>query len=156
MTSTILIDNPGDGEWIMGRIGGVFNERTDHCVALHRDGQIKGGVAYTGYVGASIICHVAGSEDNWPTRDWLWMIFDYPFNQLGCRKLVGLLAAKNTRAISVDLRLGFRLEGRLTGMLPDPDEDLLILTMRKEDCKYLKITPKHYRSGDGNDIRWVA
>jgi L-amino acid N-acyltransferase YncA len=149
----ILINHVDDGVWVMQRVGGVFNHITDQCIALHRDGHIRGGVVYTGFLGASIMLHMAGSEDNWATRDFLWMVFDYAFNQLGVRKLIGLVASRNTRAISVDLRLGFRLEGRLTEMLPDSDEDLLILTMLKRDCKWLNLVPKHYRS---NQIKWVA
>ena len=151
MTATILIDHLGDGDWIMRQVGGVYNERTDHSVAVHRDGRLKGGVVYTGYLGASIMLHMAGTEDNWATRDFLWMVFDYAFVQLGCRKLVGLVPAYNTRAISVDLRLGFRLEGRLTEMLTDPNEDLLILTMRKSECKWLAYEMRGYRSN-----QWAA
>lgn len=152
-TPQILINHPGDGDWIMGRVGGLFNERTDQSIAVHREGRIKGGVVYTGFLGASIMLHMAGTEDNWATRDFLWMVFDYAFNQLGVRKLVGLVPSSNARAISVDLRLGFRLEGRLTEMLTDPDDDLLVLTMSKVNCKWLAIVPKHYRS---NQIKWVA
>jgi hypothetical protein len=151
MTATILIDHLGDGDWIMRQVGGVYNERTDHSVAVHRDGRLKGGVVYTGYLGASIMLHMAGTEDNWATRDFLIMVFHYAFVQLGCRKLVGLVPAYNTRAISVDLRLGFRLEGRLTEMLPDPYEDLLILTMRKSECKWLAYEMRGYRSN-----QWAA
>jgi hypothetical protein len=146
----ILINHPGDGVCIMARVGGLFNEVTDHCISLHRDGILQGGVVYTGFLHASIMLHMAGNETNWATRDFLWMVFDYAFNQLGVRKLIGLVASNNIRAISVDLRLGFRLEGRLTEMLPDPHEDLLILTMLKQDCKWLKVTPRYYRSN-----QWV-
>jgi L-amino acid N-acyltransferase YncA len=149
-TPQILINHVDDGIWVMQRVGGLFNHITDQCIALHRDGRIRGGVVYTGFLHASIMLHMAGSEDNWATRDFLWMVFDYAFNQLGVRKLVGLVPSNNTRAISVDLRLGFRLEGRLTEMLTDPHEDLLILTMLKRDCKWLKVTPRYYRSN-----QWV-
>lgn len=149
-TPQILINHPGDGACIMARVGGLFNETTDHCISLHRDGILQGGVVYTGFLHASIMLHMAGNETNWATRDFLWMVFDYAFNQLGVRKLVGLVPSNNTRAISVDLRLGFRLEGRLTEMLADPHEDLLILTMLKKDCKWLKVTPRYYRSN-----QWV-
>jgi RimJ/RimL family protein N-acetyltransferase len=154
-TPEILVDAFSDGEWVMSRVGGVFNERTDHVISLRRDGRVVGGVVFTGYLGASIMLHMAGSETNWATRDFLWMVFDYGFVQLGCSKLIGLVPSFNTRAISVDMRLGFRLEGRLTGMLTDPDEDLLLLTMTKAECKWLKIVPKYYRSNTAN-IRWVA
>lgn len=156
----ILINNPGDGQWVMDHMQGIFHPGTDHSLALHRDGKICGGVVYTGFLYASIALHMAGNETNWATRDFLWMVFDYAFNQLGCRKLIGSVPAHNTRAIKVDYHLGFRLEGRLTLMLPDPDEDLLILTMTKAECRWLtKAKPKYYRSNLDNapdNIRWVA
>jgi L-amino acid N-acyltransferase YncA len=148
----IMINHPGDGVAIMARVGGLYNETTDHCISLHRDGILQGGVVYTGFLHASIILHMAGNETNWATRDFLWMVFDYAFNQLGCRKLVGLVPAYNSRAIKVDIKLGFRLEGRLTETLADPEEDLLILTMTRDRCKWLKVVPKHYRS---NQMNWV-
>jgi len=151
----IIIDGPGDGQWIMDHVHGFYHTDTDHSIAMHRDGKIAGGVVYTGYLYASIAIHMAGTETNWATKDFLWMVFDYAFNQLGCRKLVGLVPAYNSRAISVDLRLGFRLEGRLREMLVDPNEDLLILTMTKAECKWLNLQPIHYRRKDDN-IRWVA
>lgn len=158
MTNTILINHPGDGEWVMGRLGGVFNPLTDHTIAVHDErGKIRGGIVYTGYLGASIVGHSAGDESAWISRDFLWMVFDYVFHQLGCRKLIAMVPASNKRAISIDLRLGFRLEGRLTELLPDPNDDVLLLTIHKRDCKWLHIKPKHYRSGSAmsNDIRWV-
>lgn len=141
----ILVNHPGDGEWIMLRVGGVFSPRTDHTIALHRDGRIAGGVVATGYLGSSIMLHMAGSEDNWATRDFLWMVFEYVFNQLGCRKVLGLVSSNNARALAVDLRLGFVIEAKLVDIYPD-GADLLILSMHRSECKWLKIVPKHYRS----------
>ena len=139
----IRINHPGDGDWIMLRVGGVFNEKTDHSVAVHKDGRVQGGVVYTGYLGASIMVHMAGSETNWACRDFLWLVYDYAFNQLGVRKLVGLVPADNLRALSVDLRMGFRIEAKLAEMMPG-GEDLLIVTMTKAECKWLRIKPRYY------------
>jgi hypothetical protein len=143
MTAEIRINYPGDGEWIMLRVGGVFNEKTDHSIAVHRDGHVCGGVVYTGYLGASITVHMAGNETNWASPDFLWMTYDYSFNQLGVRKLIGLVPADNLRALSIDLRMGFTIEAKLTDMMPD-GTDLLILSMRKADCKWLRIKPRYY------------
>jgi hypothetical protein len=100
-------------------------------------------VVFTGYLGASIMLHMAGNESNWATPDFLWMVFDYGFNQLGVRKLVGLVPADNARAISVDTRLGFKVEARVSEMMPN-GAGLLVFTMVKEDCKWLKIKPRYY------------
>lgn len=144
-TRKVLINAPGDGDWIMLRVGGVFNHVTDHVVAVHRDGRCVGGVVFTGYLGSAITLHMAGSEDNWATRDFLWMVFHYAFVQLGCRKVMGLVSSTNSRAISVDIRLGFKIAAVLPDMFPD-GSDLLILVMERAECKWLRLTPRYYRS----------
>jgi hypothetical protein len=147
MVAEIKINHPGDGDWIMLRVGGVFNDKTDHSIAVHRpmgnDMRVCGGVVYTGYLGASIMLHMAGNETNWATPDFLWMVYDYAFNQLGVRKLIGLVPADNVRALSIDLRMGFRIEAKLAEMMPG-GEDLLILSMVKSECKWLRIKPRYY------------
>jgi L-amino acid N-acyltransferase YncA len=150
----ILINHPGDGDWVMLRVGGVFNDKTDHVVGMHRDGRMVGGLVYTGYLGASIMMHAAGSEDNWVTKDFLWMIFYYAFVQLGVRKVMGLVASSNSRALSVDIRLGFSVAARIPDVYPD-GADLIVLTMTRAQCRWLKITPRHYRSGQQTVDRWA-
>jgi hypothetical protein len=141
----LLTNYPGDGEWIMLRVGGVFNEKTDHTVSVHRDGKMVGGVVFTGFLGSSIMLHMAGSEDNWATMDFLWMVFDYCFVQLGCRKAIGWVAEDNLRALIVDLKLGFTIWDKLPDMLPD-GSGLWILTMHRSECKWLKVKPRRYKS----------
>jgi hypothetical protein len=145
MGAQILINHPGDGEWIMLRVGGVFNAKTDHTVAVHRDGHVCGGVVYTGYLGAAITLHMAGNETNWATRDFLWMVYHYAFVQLGVRKVLGLVSADNHRALSIDTRMGFTVEARVREVFPD-GSDLLILSMDRAHCKWLRVAPKHYSS----------
>ena len=141
----IRINHPGDGEWVMLRVGGVFNDKTDHVVAMHREGRTCGGVVFTGYMGGAITLHMAGDESNWATRDFLWMVYHYGFVQLGCRKLLGLVASDNARAISIDLRMGFQIEARIKDIFPN-GADLLILSITKGQAKWLRWKPRYYRS----------
>lgn len=141
----IMINHPGDGDWIMLRVGGIFNDKTDHTVAVHRDGKMVGGVVFTGYLGSSITLHMAGVEDNWATRDFLWMVFHYAFVQLGVRKVLGLVSSDNARALSIDIRLGFTVAARISDVYPD-GSDLVVLEMARAGCRWLALTPKHYRS----------
>lgn len=106
---------------------------------------MAGGVVFTGYLGSAITLHMAGSEDNWATRDFLWMVFHYAFVQLGCRKVMGLVSSANERALSIDIRLGFRVAAKLEDMFPD-GSDLLVLVMERAWCKWLNLVPKYYRS----------
>lgn len=145
---TILINHPGDGDWVMGRNGGVFCDKRDNVIALHRDGKIAGGVAYTGFTGGAVFMHMAGSEDNWATPDFLWMVYDYAFNQLGLPMVLGPVAASNKRALAIDKRMGFKFFAILPGVLWGR-EDLVILKMDREDyrgSKFLqRLKPRHYR-----------
>jgi hypothetical protein len=135
----------GDGDWVMARCQGVFNERLDQVIAVHRDGVIAGGVVFSTFLKTAISLHMAGSEDNWATRDFLWMIYDYAFNVLGVKWCLGLVESTNTRALDIDRRMGFRELARLPRLL-EGDADLVILGMERADCWALnKITPKVWR-----------
>ena len=67
----------------------------------------------------------------------LWITFDYPFNQLGVKKLIGQVPSSNLKALEFDKKLGFKEEARISDVFPDGD--LIVLSMRREDCRWLKI-----------------
>lgn len=121
-------------------IGIYFNPACDHVISRARDGKLLGGVIFTGYTGASIAIHVAGLEPRWINNNMLWITFDYPFNQLRVSKLIGHVPSGNRKALDFDLKLGFKEEARITDIYPDGD--LIVLSMRREDCRWLKLKPR--------------
>jgi hypothetical protein len=138
----IRFNHPGDGAWVMARCEGVFNDRIDQVISVHRDGQIVGGVVYSLFLKTAILLHMAGSEDNWATRDFLWVVYDFPFNVLGVTWCLGLVDATNTRALDIDKRMGFREIARLPAILDD-GADLIILGMQRHECWVLNnIKPR--------------
>jgi hypothetical protein len=144
MSKVVRFNHPGDGDWVMRRCHGVYNDKIDQVIAVARDGEIAGGIVYNLFLKTAIMMHVAGSDDNWPTRDWLWMIFDFPFNILGVKWCMGLVDSANTRALDVDKRLGFHEIARLPGIL-EGGNDLIVLGMEKHECVPLnKMTPRYY------------
>lgn len=139
----IRFNDLGDGAWIMARCFGVYNEKVDQCIAVIRDGHIAGGVVYNAFIKTSMFIHMAGTEDNWATREFLWMVYDYPFNVLGVTWLYGLVDPMNTRALDVDIRMGFKEVSRIPGALGD--RDLIVVGMRREWCWLLdRITPQFH------------
>ena len=102
--------------------------------------QLAGVVGYTGFTGAVCSMHMAGIG-NWITRELLWTAFDYPFNQVNMVQVFGYVSAHNTKALKLDKHLGFRtllvVEGGW-GL----EVDMHVLTMRKEDCRWLNIKRK--------------
>lgn len=142
-TRRIRFNDPEDGAWIMRRSFGVYNDKIDQCIAVIRDGVIAGGVVYNGFIKTAMFIHMAGSEDNWATREFLWTVYDYPFNVLGVTWLYGLLDPHNRRALKIDKAMGFKEVGRLPMALGD--RDLIVLGMQKQDCWMLKaITPRFH------------
>lgn len=112
----------------------------DVCISRSDHGGLLGGVIYTNYTGASITMHVAGFVDQWINRDMLWVCFHYPFMQLKCNKLFGQVPAWNVKALEFDKHLGFKEECIIRDVYPEGD--MVLLSMYKEDCRWLKIRPR--------------
>lgn len=125
------------------------SERSDSryhtdAVAIGRassDGTIRAVTVYDRFMFCDCNIHVASDgSGHWGTREFFCAAFAYPFIQCGLRRVTALVPAKNKRALRLDLHLGFEFEGRCRNMLPD--DDLIILGMLRENCRYI---PKEYR-----------
>ena len=143
--SVIETNNLVHGRMIAERAGVLFNLETDRVISVTRDGKLLGGVTYTGYTGVSIQIHVAGLEPNRANRDFLWMIFDYPFNQLGCRVVFGHVPEANTTALEISQKLGFKIVAKIEDVFPDGA--CYVLALAREDCRWLKIKPRGVVAG---------
>jgi hypothetical protein len=124
------------GKWIQENGGGYYREGTT-CIGLEKNGDLVAGVMYDYYNGASIYMHVAAIGKNWMNRDFLWFVFYYPFIQIGAKVIIGLVESDNLQAIKFDEHIGFKLNQKI----PDasPNGDLLVYTMKKDDCKWLNL-----------------
>jgi RimJ/RimL family protein N-acetyltransferase len=136
----IVFNNANHGHDIAAAAGTAFNAHTDVCIARVENGELWGGVTYTAYTGASIGLHIAGFRPDWVSRDMIWVCFNYPFVQLGCSKLFGQVPASNRKALEFDLKLGFIEEARVKDVFPDGD--LIVIAMKREDCRWLKLKPR--------------
>ncbi len=108
------------------------------ALGLIKDGEIIAGVIYNHYVNPNIMMHVAAIPGRrWLNREFLFACFDYPFNQLNCNRITGLVPKKNKDARRFDTHLGFEYEGNMRKALAD--DDMLVYGMLKEKCKWLKL-----------------
>jgi len=99
---------------------------------------IIAGVWFEGFNGANINMHVAAIPGKrWMTREYLWYVFHYAFEQCGARRITGLVEETNYAARKFDEHIGFKLETKLKDACPQGD--LLVYVMRKEDCRWLNI-----------------
>lgn len=123
------------GPWICERIKQSYTEGTV-TIGYEKDGKIIAGVLYEGYNGKSVAMHVAG-EGNWLSREYLWAVFHYPFEVLKAEKILGLVSSANEKAMKLDIGLGFVHEATVKDACKDGD--LNILTMTRDQCRWLSI-----------------
>ena len=122
------------GRWLCARTGGEYTGGGRY-IGWQKDGEIVAVCGYEDYNGASLRMHVAG-EGQWMTKEFLWFSFYYPFEQLQIKKIIGLVDSNNHKALRLDKHLGMVHEATIKDGVPNGD--LLILTMTKEQCRYLK------------------
>lgn len=126
------------GPWVASRVGTVWSPERSTTIGLFSvHTGLLAGVIYEGFNGANIGAHIASVPGkDWPTQGFLRFIFHYPFEQLGVKRITGLVASSNKQAVEFNLRLGFELEATLKDA--HPEGDLLMFVMRKENCRWLK------------------
>ena len=99
-----------------------------------KDGKIVAGVMYEEFTEASIHATIVVEEPM--TKGFVHKIFDYPFNQLGVDKVIVQANTSNVESVNLAKRLGFTEEGTIKGAYLDGDR--IILTMTKDECRWLK------------------
>lgn len=133
----------GQNERVLAWVGARVDERTfGHDavgIGLEEDGELIAGVAYNMYTEASICMHVAAVPNKrWMTRDFLWRCFAYPFLQLECNRVTGLVREDNLVAQKFDEHLGFKREGLIRKGSTD-GTNIILYGMLKEECRWLGV-----------------
>jgi RimJ/RimL family protein N-acetyltransferase len=106
------------------------------AIGIEQDGIIVAGVVYDNFDGDRCFMHCASDAHYWLTKDFLWYVFDYPFNQLGMEVIVVFVSSNNEKALKMNKHLGFKEECRIKHGFKDGD--MVILSMYKNECKYLR------------------
>ena len=130
-----------DGNAIARHAGIFYNPKCD-IVICHADGNRRlGGVLYTNFTGESITCHTASWDRHWITRDMIYVCFDYPFNQLGAKRIFGNVPEYNEAALRFNRHMGFKTVARVEGVHPG-GLAAIVMVLEKADCKLLSVRPR--------------
>jgi hypothetical protein len=123
----------------------ILNPAADRVISrTTTDGELLGGVIYESMISNCLFMHQAGFSKNWLSPEMLWLIFDYPFNQLRMGKVCGTVPSSKLELVEFNQRLGFEVEARIKDAYKDGD--LVIMTMRREACRWLRYKPRTIRS----------
>jgi hypothetical protein len=139
----IRFNDPEDAKRLSESVHVIYNPLADQIISrVNHGGNLLGGVVYKDYTGrgGSIAMHVAGYSPTWINRTMLWICFDYPFNQLGVKKVFGQVPSWNRHAYEFDKHLGFRVECEIDGVYPGGS--MMLLSMRREQCRFLDRPPR--------------
>lgn len=135
---TLIYNVPAVNEWVSNKIHGDDKFPPEApSIGMLENGKIVGGVVYTMYTGTGIMMNVAGGYKGWINREFLRVAFNYPFKQLGCTRVSGLIRVDNHVALDFDTRLGFKREGVIRKGDYD-GTDLVLMGMLREECKWIK------------------
>lgn len=132
----ILFGSIDHARLIARRAGTGFDPDVDYVLSLVGP-QLLGGVIYTEYTGRAVQMHMAGFRPGWPTPQFMWAIYDFPFGQLKVDQVIGTVPSTNKRALTIDYKMGFKHVATIPGVVPGGDME--VLAMRADECKYLKL-----------------
>lgn len=126
----------------MRSIDSQFSPVTMEVISRVENGELLGGVIYENYTGpgGSIEAHIASLAPRWLNRDFLFIMFDYPFRQLDCKQAFVRVAANNEKSLHWCHSLGFKEYVRIEDVFPDGD--MILLRMKREECRFLDIKPR--------------
>ncbi len=141
----IHFNNKEHGAKIAAAIPRAFDGPNSHVISRTENGKLLGGVFYESCTGPMIFAHQASFSKHWLCRDLLWVMFHYPFVQLGCNKICGTIPSSNADLLQFNLKLGFTIETSVKGAYPDGD--MLIMSMLRNECRWLNVKPRSLQAG---------
>lgn len=121
-------------DWVADRIGNT-TWHDEQAIGIEKDGVIVGGVVVDSYVpNARCSIHCAGEGKRWINREFIFVVFDYVFRQLGCQVVINTVDASNTDSLRFTEHIGFTKALEIKNGCGD--NDLILFTMQKEDCRW--------------------
>lgn len=134
-----LVIGKGVVEWVAKRTGEFNCFGTDVGIGWQKNGEMVAGVAYANWNGVNVECHIASDRSKrWLTREYLWTIFDYPFNQLKVKRVTLCIGEGNMDSRRFAEHLGFKLEAELADA--HPTGALRIYRQFRDECRFLQVT----------------
>ena len=139
----LVVNDPTLGHAI-AKSAKIFLAPKDVSICRVVDGELRGGFIYTRFTRESIVMHMAGYDTHWVTRDLLWLAFDYPFNQLGVKRIFAEVREDYGDVLAIDEKAGFRRVSRIEGVYPDNIASI-VLRLDREDCRFLAIKSRRFK-----------
>ena len=122
-------------EWL-SEVGKYDYSQNTACIGQEKDGKLIAVVGYNSFLPNSCQMHIASTDVLWPTKDFLFAVFDYPFNKLKVKVIIAPICKDNVKSLNLCRKLGFEHVADIP--YGHPDGDLIIVTMKRNQCKWLQ------------------
>lgn len=134
-SSLVLGNDPLVSAFVAERLGYGTTFTACATIGMQRRGELIGGVVYDAYTGANCNMHVASNGSrHWMSKEFLFAAFNYPFQQLGLKRVTAPVERTNRDALRFDYHLGFEDEAVLKDAATSGD--LLLLVMWSSKCRW--------------------
>lgn len=131
--------------WLCERAGCQLSPGLRGIEAVDGKGAIRGAVGFDGWLGNAAQMHIA-LESPAALRALLRPAFSYLYGFAGKDIALGVVPSHNHRALRLDTHVGFRVAYRLKDGFA-PGDDMILLELRKEDCRYWKESVPYGQTG---------
>jgi RimJ/RimL family protein N-acetyltransferase len=124
--------------WVGNQVG-ITDFGLCTAIGFMRDDELIAGVVFNNWHYPSdpglMEATIASTTPRWCNRATLGVIFGYPFNQVGCRRLTATTEAKNQPVRAFLCHLGFREEGVIRQGFPT--DDAVVYGMLRDECRWM-------------------
>ena len=127
------------GPWVTQRSGGTFFLGRGVTIGICKDDNLIGGFLFEDYNGNSVIVHIASDGNkHFLTKEIAEFVSNYVFHQLKVKVVIAPIASYNEDALKLAVHAGFVENFRIADAAPK-DGDIVILTLRPENCDYFTL-----------------
>jgi RimJ/RimL family protein N-acetyltransferase len=122
--------------WVAEQIGHKYFSGSGQGIGIEKNGEIICGIIFDNHHQNSIQMHIALKEKEKMTREFFYVWFGYAFNQLKVKKIIGVIDSTNIKVLKFGTHIGFIEEATIKDA--GKHCDLIILTMTRQQCRFLK------------------
>ena len=122
-------------EWL-SEVGKYDYSQNTACIGQEKDSKLIAVVGYNNFLPNSCQMHIASMDVLWPTKDFLFAVFDYPFNKLKVKVIIAPICKDNVKSLNLCRKLGFEQVADIP--YGHPDGDLIVVAMKRNQCKWLQ------------------
>ena len=113
MSTSSLIFNVKElvGTWVAEQVDQTASWGDFYAMGAEVNGKIVSGVVFNNFNESNATCHIAVSKPNRMFLELLDHAYSYAFGQCQLKRLTGLVASDNHKALRLDKHIGFIEEG---------------------------------------------